>query len=115
MAEYMHAALAEKLGITEDELESQIAEGKTFWQIAEEKGLTSEETTAIMQAARDAALTQMVADGTLTQEQADWMAQRGAGMMNGSAGAGRGGCQMMDGDGTTQGFMRGRGMMGRGR
>jgi hypothetical protein len=123
MEESMHAALAEKLGISVDELESQITAGKTFWQIAEAKGLTSAEATTLMQEARDAALTLMVADGKLTQEQADWMKQRGAGMMNGSAGAGRGGCPMMDGDETTQdgasgftgrrGMMGGRGMMGR--
>jgi len=111
MEEYMHAALAEKLGVSETELESLNAEGKTFWQIAEEKGLTSEEATTLMQEARGAALAQMVAAGKITQEQADWMQQRGSRMM------GQGGCPMADGDETAASGFRGgrggRGMMGR--
>jgi len=109
MSETMHAVLAEKLGITEEDLESQIAEGKTFWQVAEEKGLTSEEATALMQEARQAALEQMVAAGTITQAQADRMSQRGGTMMGG-----RGGCPMGDNvQSGGRGFSRGRGMMGR--
>jgi len=117
MAEFMHAALAEKLGISEADLESQIAAGKTLWQIAEEKGLTAEETTTLMQDARDASLAKMVADGTITQEQSDWMSERGNGMMGGRGANGASDCPMWDGDesGTSNSFFGGRGTMGGGR
>lgn len=108
MHEYMQAALAEKLGISVDELNAAHADGKTFWDLAEEKGLTAEEAQQAMLDARSAALDAMVADGALTQEQADWMKSHGAGMMGGS---GRGGCmgQSPDGTGTPRGRMGGRG------
>jgi len=109
MSEYMHAALAEKLGLTVEELEAKIAEGTTAWDLAEEKGLTVEEFQAMMLEARTTALAQMVADGTITQEQADWMSQRGAGRMGG-----RGGCPNMTGETGPGTMMRGNGMRGGG-
>jgi hypothetical protein len=102
MHKYMQAALAEKLGLTESELEKSYTDGQTFWQIAEEKGFTTEEATQMMQDARNTALEQMVKEGTLTQEQADWMKSHAGRMMGGN---GQGGCQ---GGGTH----RGGGMMG---
>ncbi len=99
MHEAMEAALAEKLGLTVDELEDRHADGQTFWQIAEEKGYTLEEARQMMLDARSEALAQAVADGTLTQEQADWMNSR-SGRMMGGYGAGQGGCT---GTGTPQG------------
>ncbi|MBN1373248.1 MAG: hypothetical protein JW987_15030, partial [Anaerolineaceae bacterium] len=109
MSDYMHAALADKLGLTVAELEAKEAEGVTAWQIAEAQGLTVEEFRAMMLEARTTALAQMVADGTITQEQADWMSQRGAGSMGA-----RGGCPtgetgpgtMMRGNGNRGGGMR---------
>jgi hypothetical protein len=112
----MHTAVAEKLGLTVEELDAQIAEGKTAWQIAQEKGLTDEEITTLMSDARTTALTQLVSDGVLTQEQADAMAQHGIGRMGGRGGAGD--CPMMDGNDSTSGnwgpggMMRGKGMGG---
>ncbi len=107
MHEYMQAELAEQLGVTVDELNAAHAEGKTFWQIAEEKGFTVEQAQQMMTVARNAALDAMVADGTLTQEQADWMKQRG-GMMGGGRRGGRmGPGTCMDGTGTPGGMMRG--------
>ena len=102
MHETMEAALAGKLGLTEDELEERHDQGQTFLQIAEEKGFTVDEARQMMLDARSAALDQMVKDGTLTQEQADWMKQRSGRMMGGT---GAGGCL---GTGTP----RGGGMMG---
>jgi hypothetical protein len=94
MHELMQKALAEKLGLTEEQLEAAYTDGKTFWDLAEEKGLTTEEAQQAMLDARTTALDALVADGTLTQEQADWMKSRGGAMMNGGYGAGRGGCPM---------------------
>jgi hypothetical protein len=105
MHEYMQAALAEKLGISVDDLNAAYADGKTFWQVAEDKGLTTEQAQQIMLDARTAALDKMVADGTITQEQAGWMKNRSTGMMGGAngrgmmgRGAGSAGCPMWDGD-----------------
>ncbi len=119
MAETMHAALAEKLGLSEQAFEDALAQGQTAWQLAEAQGLTAEEFTSLMADARSAALAQMVADGTITQDQADWMATRGGAMMGGAGGAGYGSadCPMFD-DNATAGASfsgargRGRGMMG---
>lgn len=108
MHEYMQAALADQLGMTVDELNAAHADGKTFWQIAEEKGFTVEQAQQLMLDARATALDAMVADGTITQEQAEWMKQRG-GMMGGGRGMGSGGCMGGNGTGTPGG------MMGRGR
>lgn len=115
MQEYMHAALAEKLGISVEDLEARIADGQTVYQIALEKGLSVDEFRTLMIDARSTALDNMVADGVITREQADWMKTRGFGQ-NGRAGLNNGGCSMMgSGVGASQNggaFRRGRGMMG---
>lgn len=74
----MIAAFAEKLGLSASELEARLEQGETMAQIASEKGLTVEEFSTWMQAARSQAIAQAVKDGVLTQEQADQMLQRGA-------------------------------------
>lgn len=83
MHDYMEKIVAEKLGLKVEDLQALHAEGKTFWQIAEEKGLAVEEAQQLMTDARNEALDAMVNDGTITQEQADWMKTRNGG---------RGGC-----------------------
>lgn len=94
MHEYMETAVADALGITVEELQAAHAEGKTAWQLAEEKGLSLEDFQAAMTAARTSAFQAMVADNVLTQEQADWMLSR----MQGKWGQGGfGGCQGMGG------------------
>jgi len=102
--DYMEAAIAAEFGLTEEELEARHAAGETMMDLASEQGLTIEDFTARMTAARASALEQAVADGVITQEQADWMQQHmgSNGMMGG---LGRGGCN--------GGGMRGPGM-GRG-
>lgn len=92
---YMEEALAEKLGLSEAEIEEKLASGETMWSIAQAQGLTDEQITELMQSARDEALKAAVAAGAITQEQADWMSQRmqqmhGAGMGAGGCGAGFG-------------------------
>ncbi len=79
MADYrdeMHAAVAEALGLSVEELDAAMAEGQTMWQIAEEQGVDPEAIRDAMQDAREEAINQAVADGVLTQEQADWMLGR---------------------------------------
>lgn len=86
--DYMEAALAEKLGLTVEELQSYKDSGKTGWEIAEEQGLTIEEFDALLQEAREAAIDAAVTDGVLTADQAELMKTRG---------------QMMGGDGARKG------------
>ncbi|RMF00169.1 MAG: hypothetical protein D6768_13405, partial [Chloroflexi bacterium] len=73
----MDAALADALGISVDELRTQLDSGKTVRQIIEDSGVDPQTVRDAMDAARDAALDQAVADGKLTQEQADQIRERG--------------------------------------
>jgi len=93
--------LAEALGLTPDELNAELASGKTLTQIAEAKGVSGEQLTATLETSVKAGLDKAVADGVLTQAQADqmlsymsgnyaWMlSHMGAGA---GAGFGPGGC-----------------------
>jgi hypothetical protein len=85
--ETMHERMAEFLGMTGDELDAALAEGKTPWQIAEEKGISQEAFAEAMQAIHADILKQAVADGVITQEQADWMLDN---LQNGPKGGGPG-------------------------
>jgi hypothetical protein len=72
----MHAAIADALGMSVEELEQAMWEdGKTIWQLADEQGISEDELLAAVQEAHDSVLAQMVADGVITQEQADWMSE----------------------------------------
>ena len=93
MHEYMVGAMAEALGMTDEELDTELAAGKTMWQVAEEKGLSTEEFQQLMIEARTSALEKLVADGVITQEQANWMQSRMQGR------GGQGGCPMQGGAG----------------
>ncbi|GAP06745.1 hypothetical protein ATHL_01605 [Anaerolinea thermolimosa] len=104
MHEYMEEAVAGKLGITEEDLEKELASGKTMWQVAEERGFTQDEFLSMMREARSQALDKMVADGVITQAQADWMKDRGNYML------GKNGCPM---GGLGRNGGRGQGMMNR--
>jgi len=104
MHEYMEEAIAGKLGMTEEDLEKELASGKTMWQVAEERGFTQDEFLSLMREARSLALDKMVADGVITQAQADWMKDHGNFML------GKNGCPM-GGFGRNGG--RGQGMMNR--
>ena len=86
----MVAYLAEKLGLTIDELNARLNAGDTVSQIANEKGLTVSEFRTLMLEARSQAIDKAVAAGTLTQAQADWMKQTGAGVSAGGMGRGMG-------------------------
>ncbi len=105
MQDYMQTALAAKLGLTVEAYQQSWESGKTFWDLAEEKGYTLDEAQSLMISARSEALAKMVADGVLTQEQADWMNSRMGQMTPGA-----GGCL---GGGMGGGFRGGRGGMGR--
>jgi hypothetical protein len=92
MHPYMVQAFAEKLGLSADELQSELTAGKTMWQVAQEQGLSDDEIRTTMQEAAKQAITKMVADGVITQQQADWMLQRMGGMLQNGFGFGSGPC-----------------------
>ncbi len=103
MADYcdvIHAKVAGALGLSLDEFNAALAEGKTPYQLAQEKGVDFATVQAAMQAGMADALKQAVADGKLTQAQADAMLSRHAQMRAWGA---NGGSPMAG---------RGRGMMG---
>jgi len=107
----MHAAvwqtLTEKLGMTSDELYAELWDGgKTLTQVAEEKGVSSADLAAALEAAHQQSMDQAVADGVLTQEQADsilanmagryvWMLDNMGAGSGAGYGPGAGGCRGM--------------------
>lgn len=66
-------SLAEGLDLTSDELNTELSGGKTLAQVADERGISQDELSAILETAVQAELEKAVAEGTLTQEQADAM------------------------------------------
>lgn len=99
LADYMHTAMAEALGVTVDELLANEAAGGTAWDIASAQGLTFEEFRALMVTARQTAIEQAIADGVISADQ-------GARMFGGQGGPGTGECD------PTQMNPGGRGMHG---
>jgi len=65
--------LASALRLTPEELNAQLASGKTLAQIAEAQGVSQEQLAQALESAVKAGLDKAVADKVLTQEQADWM------------------------------------------
>jgi len=104
------AVAADKLGMTVDELQTQLKDGKTIADLASEKGVDLQSIVDAFMTSRQEALSQAVTDGKITQEQADQMLENMRDMvedhLNGEMPAfGPGGCGGMGGRG-------GRGMMG---
>ena len=70
-------AAADVLGMTTDEVQSALQDGKTLQDLADEAGVDIEDVQAAIQAAHQAEMReriqQDVEDGNITQAQADWM------------------------------------------
>lgn len=109
MHDYVEQALAAKLGLTEQQVEDQLAAGTAMYQIALDNGITQANLASFMNDVHTDAFAQAVKDGVITQERADWMLQRMQNMYQG--GYGPGNCPMQNG----QGRGIGPGMMGGGR
>ena len=103
--DYVEQALAAKLGLTEAQVEADLAAGKPMIQIALDHGITQENLAAFMADVHKTAFAAAVKDGVMTQAQADAMLQRMS-----QRGYGTGTCPMGGG-----GYGRGGGMMGGGR
>ena len=117
MHTFVWNAVAEKLGLTSDQLAAEVNSGKTLAQIAEAKGINRADLAAALEAAHKASLAQAVADGALTQAQADSLLSHMAGRydwmldnMSGNGGYGVPGGMMGGYARTGPGY--GRGMMG---
>jgi hypothetical protein len=104
-------AAAEALGLTPDELFSELHSGKTLSDLATQQGVDQQTVQDAINAARTAAeqqaIEQAVTDGRISRQQADWMLQ---GLQNGWLGGpglpghGRGPGGMQPGDqGQSQG------------
>ncbi len=105
MHDYVEQALAAKLGLTEKQVEDQLAAGKPMYQIALDNGIKQEDLANFMNEVHKDALAKAVKDGAITQQQADWMLQRMQTMYQN--GYGPGNCPMHNGQGAS--FGRGRG------
>jgi len=111
MHDSVEQALADKLGLTEEQVEDALANGTTMYQLALDNGIAEADLPAFMNEVHQVAFDKAMVDGVMTQEQADWMQERMQGMF--TDGYGFGDCPMngeYPQDGT--GF---RGMMGGGR
>ncbi len=64
-------AIAKGLGMSIGDLRQALQSGKTLGQIAQEKGLTTDQLSSVVLNAYNNALTQAVKDGRLSQSQAD--------------------------------------------
>lgn len=105
--DYVEQALAEKLGLTEAQIEEQRAAGKSMYQIVLDAGTAEADIPALMESVHKSALEKAVADGALTQPQALQRLQTRAW----SADCPNDGVRPMDGSG----LQRGHGMRGGGR
>lgn len=94
MHNYVEQALAAKLGLTEEQVEDQLAASKSMYQIALDNGIKQESVAEFMNQVHKDAFAQAVKDGVVTQQQADWMLQRMQ-----SRGFGTGNCPMQNGQG----------------
>jgi hypothetical protein len=84
MYEYQVAALAEKLGMTTDDLTTQLNAGKTVLDLAAEKGMTVKEFITMQDEVKVLAIDKALAAGVISQNQADAMkANDFGGMMDG--------------------------------
>jgi hypothetical protein len=114
MHDYVEEALANKLGITEKDVEDALASGKSMYQIALDHGIKEADVTSFLTEVHTTAFDKAVADGVVTREQADFMLQRMT-----TNGFNSGNCPMQNGQGGQfvrgRGMMNGQGMMGGGR
>lgn len=73
MHDYMISAFAKAIGLTVEEVDTRLAKGETFKEIAIAQGTAEADLPALANQVRKAALDQAVADGIITQAQADQM------------------------------------------
>jgi len=102
MHDYMISTFANAVGLTVEEVDTRLANGETFKEIAIAQGTAEADLPALVSKVRQAALDKAVADGVITQAQADLMLEHmnnylGQGF---NPGGGLDGCPMWDDDET---------------
>jgi hypothetical protein len=112
MHEYVEQALADKLGMTKADLETQLSSGKSMYQIALDKGTAAADIPALLTEVHKTAFAKAVADGVLTQAQADAMLQNMSANGFNYANCPMGGARPQDGTGYRGGRRGPGGMMG---
>ena len=104
----MEQAIADKLSMTKEAVETELATGKSMYQLVIDKGTKAADVTALLTEVHKTGLAQAVTAGVLTQAQADsmltFMTSNGFNPAN---------CPMQNGEGG-RGQRGGRGGMGRG-
>ena len=80
MHEYVEQALAEKLGLTEEQVEDALADGTSMYQFALDNGVVEADLPTFMNEVHQVAFDKAIADGVMTQEQSEWMLERMQGM-----------------------------------
>ena len=113
MHQYVEQALADKLGMTKADIETQLSSGKSMYQIVLDKGIAQADVPALLTEVHKTAFAKAVADGVLTQAQADAMLQRMSANGFNYANCPMGGSGQQNGNGFRRG--PGGGMMGGGR
>jgi hypothetical protein len=112
MHDYVEQALATKLGLTEAQIEEQLAAGKSMYQIVLDKGIAEADVPALLTEVHKTAFAKAVADGVLTQAQADTMLQNISANGFNFANCPMGGTRPQDGTGLRGGRRGAGGMMG---
>jgi len=113
--EYVEQALAEKLDLTEEQVEDAFANGTSMYQLVLDNGVAEADLPTFINEVHQTAFDKAVTDGVMTQEQADWMLERMQGMY--AEGSEFGGCLMggeysQDGTGFRGGMRGGRSAAG---
>lgn len=114
--DFIERALAEKLGLSEAQVEQEFAAGKTLAQIALDHGIATTDLPTFLKEIHQLALNEAVKAGVISQAQADWMLQHMVQMGYGYGygyGYGPGNCPMGYAAGAT-GFQNGGYGYGRG-
>jgi hypothetical protein len=105
--DYMEQAVADKLGVSEADIEARLDGGETLYDILLASGVAEADLPQVMTDLHNAALDKAVADGAITQAQADAMKNHMQQRLDG--GFGPGNCPMHQGG---YGGMMGRGGRG---
>ncbi len=99
MHDYIITAFASAVGLSVDQVNTDLSNGQTLTQIANTQGFTGDKLTQLVTQVHQAALAQAVKDGVITQSQADQMLQRMNSFTGNGFGPGSGfDCPMWDGD-----------------
>mgnify|MGYP000104497438 CR=1 FL=1 len=76
LQKYVVAAMADVLGLKEDELQKRLDAGERMWDIAKSLGISTTDFKTKMDEAFNKAIDAALADKAITQEQANWLKQR---------------------------------------